>query len=98
MLQDVVVGEVFKMSNPKPSRSVSCFHVRNCGTRTTHITLHSLSSRVTGLLQVIERSAGVGLDEKALDNVSQATGKVLRMLGQQGKIVFPMLHISLLAL
>ncbi|XP_063679961.1 cytosolic carboxypeptidase 1-like isoform X2 [Bolinopsis microptera] len=43
------------------------------------------SSRVSGLLQVIERSAGTGLDDKNVENVSQATAKILRMLGQQEK-------------
>ena len=50
--------------------------------------MYICSSRVSGLLQVIERSAGTGLDDKNVENVSQATAKILRMLGQQGDITF----------
>ena len=36
---------------------------------------------------MIERSAGTGLDDKNVENVSQATAKILRMLGQQGEVI-----------
>ena len=50
------------------------------------------SSRVSGLLQVIERSAGSGLDDKNVENVAQATAKILRMLGQQGGYLVEMIR------
>ena len=41
---------------------------------------------------MIERSAGTGLDDKNVENVSQATAKILRMLGQQGGVKISFSH------